>query len=54
MLQSIDKQMPFTVAWQNTTTKNQVSVFINFTKVPSIFNTESVGWNLNKQMLLGL
>ena len=24
------------------------------TKIPSIFNKESVGWNLNKQMLLSL
>ena len=44
--------MPFTVAWQNATIENQVLRYISL--VPSTFNEESVGWNLNKQMLLSL
>ena len=46
--------MPFTVAWQNATIENQVLRFINSNKVPSIFNEESVRWNLDKQMLVSL
>ena len=46
--------MPVTVAWQNATIENQVLKFINLTKVPSIFNEESVGWNLNKRILVSL
>ena len=31
--------------------KSSTEIF-KLTKVPSIFNKESVGWNLNNQMLL--
>ena len=42
--------MPFSVAWQNATIKNQVLSIEIYTptKVPSIFNKESIEWNLNK------
>ena len=40
--------MPFTVAWQNGTIKNQVL------RLTSIFNEKSVGLNLNKRMLVSL
>ena len=33
--------------------KSSIEIY-KLTKVPSIFNEESVGWNLNKQMLLSL
>ena len=46
--------MLFTVAWQNTTIENQVLRFMSLTKRPFIFNEESVGWNLNKRMLVSL
>ena len=44
--------MPFTVAWQNATIEG--SKYTKLTKVTSIFNEESVGWNLNKGMLVSL
>ena len=42
--------MPFSVAWKNATIKNQVLSIAIYkpTKVASIFNKESVEWNLNK------
>ena len=42
--------MPFTVARQNANIENQILRFKR-TKVPSSFNEESVGWNLDKRMI---
>ena len=33
--------------------KSSIDIY-KLTKVPSIFNEESVGWNLNKRMLVNL
>ena len=45
--------MLFTVTSPKATTKNTVEIY-KLTKLRSIFNQESVGWNLDKRILVNL
>ena len=56
MLQSFDKQTDkCPLLWLDRMPLSKIKFeMYKLTKEPSIFNEESIGWNLNKQMLLSL
>ena len=51
MLQTLDKQTDGLTESQYR--KSSIEIY-KLTRVPSIFNEKSVGWNLNKRMLVSL